>query len=515
MGNLSPWLMLVIGILIGWLLAWVLDRGDKQKLTHRVTQLERDLQTRANDLSECHSRAAAQEQSHRLQIDRLQAEAAACASELATRDAALVALQQTLADSEAAAAAGLAATRAAIDELDLVDVEIIDLGPLRVETVEVEFDDFTKIKGIGPAYAARLGDAGVLSYADLAAIDPPALATLAGVRNWQKVDTDEWVVEAKRLANHPRTIHVGDDLTQIVGIGPSYATRLRAAGIINFGQLAASDAATLNDIIGAPAWRRLDYASWIAQAKLASAGDEPALRALQIDLTGPKRDNLGLVHGVGAQSVDVLENGGITTYADLANATPEQLHALFTAAGVRAGDFDAWIAEAKLRAAGTRVPRKATRTRPVPTGAVQSRACPQDLEQILGVGRVYEQRLYDVGIGSFWEVGMLADEELIDILEIKEFQDVDLAEIKADALRLAEATDTMGHTWDGTEPDDFDILAGIGPVLERRLYAAGICTYEALASSTVEMLEQIATLPAFQSPDFQAWIAQARAEVQH
>ena len=125
------------------------------------------------------------------------------------------------------------------------------------------------------------------------------------------------------------------------------------------------------------------------------------------------------------------------------------------------------------------------------------------------MGRVYEQRLYDVGIGSFWEVGMLADEELTDILEIKEFQDVGLAEIKADALRLAAATDTMGHTWDGTEPDDFDILAGIGPVLERRLYAAGICTYEALAASSVELLEQIAMLPAFQSPDFQAWIAQS------
>ena len=462
--------------------------------------------------------AAALEQSHRLQVDQLQTEAAACASALAARDAELIALQHSLADSEAAAAAGLAATRAAINELDpadveMIDVEVVDLGPLRVETIEIEFDDFTKIKGIGPAYAARLVDAGVHSYADLAAIDPADLAALAGVRNWQKVDTDEWVVEAKRLADHPRTVHIGDDLTQIAGIGPSYATRLRAAGIINFGQLAASDETTLDEIIGAPAWRRLDVANWIAQAKLASGGDEPALRAFQVDLAGPKQDNLGLVHGVGAQSVDVLENGGIATYADLANATPEQLRALFTAAGVRAGDFDAWIAEAKLRAAGKRVPRKATRTRPVPTGAVQSRACPQDLEQIFGVGRVYEQRLYDVGIGSFWEVGMLAEEELTDILEIKEFQDVDLAEIKADALRLAASTDTMGHTWDGTEPDDFDILAGIGPVLERRLYAAGICTYEALASSTVEALAQIAKLPAFQTPDFQAWIAQARAEL--
>ena len=61
---------------------------------------------------------------------------------------------------------------------------------------------------------------------------------------------------------------------------------------------------------------------------------------------------------------------------------------------------------------------------------------------------------------------------------------VDLAAIKADALRLANETDSAGRVWDGTPPDDFEILEGIGQIYERRLYSAGICSYESLAAAT-------------------------------
>lgn len=47
------------------------------------------------------------------------------------------------------------------------------------------------------------------------------------------------------------------------------------------------------------------------------------------------------------------------------------------------------------------------------------------------------------------------------------------------------------------------LLEGIGPVLERWLYAAGICTYEALAAATEQLLERICQPPAFQSPDYE------------
>lgn len=482
MGSISPWIMLAIGIIIGWLLAWLFGRSGQQSLAQRVEDLQADLQRANGNLEEC-----------RAQATTLRADLGRCEAQLAEANNTIAELPR-----ETIAAPDFAATRAGA---------VIDLG------APVHVDDFTQIKGIGPAYAARLAEAGITTYADLSAIGPEDLANVVDVREWQNVDTAAWIAAAQTLADRPARVQVGDDLLRIEGIGPTYATRLRAANITTFAQLADSDEETLAQIIGAPAWRKVAYADWIAQAQLAAAGDEAGLQALQDRLNRRTGNKLGLIAGLGPQSIQVLENAGITGYADLAAADPERLRTLFSAAGVRGGNFAGWIEEAKLRDAGKRVPRMATRTRAIPLGTVQQRSCPQDLEEIAGIGRVYEQRLYAVGIGTYWEVGMLPLEDLNQILDVQEFQDVDLAAIQANALRLAEATDTMGHTWDGTEPDDFEAIEGIGPVLERRLYAAGICTYEALAEATEDLLERVAQAPTFQQPNYEAWITQARARL--
>lgn len=482
MGSITPGLMLVIGIIIGWVLAWLAGRSGREGFSRQIERMQSDLQ-RTNGLLE----------ESRAQARALNEDLANCEAQLAEAGSNLADVQQ--------------GTMTTLDSGPTRASAVIDLG------AQVHVDDFTQIKGIGPGYAARLAEAGITSYADLAAADPEDLANVADVREWQNVDTTTWIAAARTLADRPARVRVGDDLLRIEGIGPTYATRLRAANITTFAQLADSDEETLGQIIGAPAWRKVAYADWIAQARLAADGNEEALSALQDQLNRRTGNRLALIAGLGPQSIQVLENAGITSYADLAAADPEQLRTLFAAAGVRGGNYAGWVEEAKLRAAGKRVPRVAGRTRAIPPGTVQQRSCPQDLEEVVGIGRVYEQRLYVVGIGTYWELGMLPAEELSKILDVQEFQDVDLAAIQANALRLAEATDTMGQTWDGTEPDDFEAIEGIGPVLERRLYAAGICTYEALAAATEDMLERVAQAPAFQQPNYAAWIAQARARL--
>lgn len=134
--------------------------------------------------------------------------------------------------------------------------------------------------------------------------------------------------------------------------------------------------------------------------------------------------------------------------------------------------------------------------------------CPQDLSRIDGIGTVYEQRLYKVGIGSFWDVARAGDDFLKDVLGT--LVDIDLSTIKAHALRLAETTGTMYYSWDGTEPDDFETFPGIGEVYESRLYEAGICTYEALADCTVEQLQAICKAPEMRPPPYTEWIARAK-----
>jgi predicted flap endonuclease-1-like 5' DNA nuclease len=145
----------------------------------------------------------------------------------------------------------------------------------------------------------------------------------------------------------------------------------------------------------------------------------------------------------------------------------------------------------------------------LPEGAVVVR-CPQDLSAVRGIGQLYEQRLYRAGVGTYWMLAELSDEMLNDILEAQAFQDVDLDAIRASAREWMEKTNSSGRVWDATEPDDFEVLEGIGDVYEGRLYDAGICTYASLAALTEAELAEICRAPSFRTPDYAGWIATAQ-----
>ena len=248
------------------------------------------------------------------------------------------------------------------DEPETRAGEVVVAANLPTPAARIEADDLTQVKGIGPKYAASLNAAGITTYAALAHTSPDRLKEIVDAPAWRQVDYPAWIVEARALAEAPRRMVVGDDFTTLEGIGPVYEAKLKHAGIATFAQLAATDEASLKEIIQAPAWRRVNYGEWIEQAKLAAAGDDEGLKALQAELFSRGGDNIALIAGVGEKSAAALNAAGITTYAALAESTPEQVAAIVAAAGLRAGDFDAWIEEAKLRAAGKRV-KRATRIR--------------------------------------------------------------------------------------------------------------------------------------------------------
>ncbi len=208
-------------------------------------------------------------------------------------------------------------------------------------------------------------------------------------------------------------------------------------------------------------------------------------------------DDLTLIVGVGRKTAAALAAAGITSFGALAETAPERLDEITRQAGLQPTDYAAWIAQAR------RLAEKRSQ-------GIRLAACPQDLGRVKGIGSVYETKLYAAGIGTFWELANTDDAELRRILDIKDFQKVDLGAIKETARSLAEATGTVGLGWSGAQPDDFEPLQGIGPVFERRLYDAGICTYEALANATVEQLAEICKAPAWRVPDYASWIAQAK-----
>lgn len=57
-------------------------------------------------------------------------------------------------------------------------------------------DDLTQIQGIGPAYARRLNDNGIFSFAQLAGVDPDELQEMTGVSRW---DPKLWIEQAIAL----------------------------------------------------------------------------------------------------------------------------------------------------------------------------------------------------------------------------------------------------------------------------------------------------------------------------
>ena len=93
----------------------------------------------------------------------------------------------------------------------------------------------------------------------------------------------------------------------------------------------------MKETVQAPAWRRVNYSEWVEQAKLAAAGDTAGLQALQAELFSRGRDNVALIAGVGEKTAAALSAAGITTYAALADSSPERLSEITKAAGVRAG----------------------------------------------------------------------------------------------------------------------------------------------------------------------------------
>ncbi|MEZ4515628.1 MAG: helix-hairpin-helix domain-containing protein [Chloroflexota bacterium] len=389
--------------------------------------------------------------------------------------------------------------------------------PVRLEYFENAYDsmirlawdraaksDLTKIRGIGPKFAATLNEGGITTYDDLAAATPEQLDEIIQPADWQRqqIDFPSWIAQAEAMTRIPGQITTGDDLTELEGIGPTYAARLRDAGITTFAQLAVTNEEALAETINVPAWRKLNYSDWIAQARLKVAGDDSGLKALQDELFKRETDydNLELIYGIGEKSSKAIRAAGITTFAALAEAQPERLETIMQDAGIPSGDYAAWIDEAALRAAGKRV----RRSRKKVTELV---SCPQDLSAVAGIGSALEDRLYTAGVGSYWELAETPDDELSTVISINDADE--LSRIKSSAMQMAVQTNTLGRAWDGTPPDDFEVLEGIGEIFERRLYQAGICTYEALAAQTIDLLQDVCKAPDWNMPNYAAWIAKA------
>jgi predicted flap endonuclease-1-like 5' DNA nuclease len=61
-------------------------------------------------------------------------------------------------------------------------------------------DDLTVIKGVGPVYQWKLRDAGCNSFKQLASADPDQLRRMLDIKNWQRVNIEAWINQARDWA---------------------------------------------------------------------------------------------------------------------------------------------------------------------------------------------------------------------------------------------------------------------------------------------------------------------------
>lgn len=142
------WVGLVIGLIIGWVIEWVIDwlfwrREETNPTPNRTIDL--DLQGKLSALE-------------------------------AEKESLAVRLQEAL-----------------NKEPEVIVKEV-------VKEVMVERDRLQKIHGIGDVFTRRFNHAGVYSFAQLAALNPERVREIINPEEWQAIEPEQWIAEAKQFA---------------------------------------------------------------------------------------------------------------------------------------------------------------------------------------------------------------------------------------------------------------------------------------------------------------------------
>ena len=234
-------------------------------------------------------------------------------------------------------------------------------------------DDLTIIEGVGPQIAELFYSYGLNKFSDLASTDPSQLRQIMAT-DFAMHDPSTWPDQAQMAATGDWDglkawqeqlkggVVVGpqDDLSLIEGIGPKIAELLNANGITSFAELGSRQPTEISAILG-PAFSAHDPATWPQQAQMAASGQWDQLKAWQDELDGGRvvnaqagSDDLTIIEGIGPAIGELINAAGVTTWAQLASTTVEQIREVLNQAGGQyaAHDPTTWPQQAQMAADG-------------------------------------------------------------------------------------------------------------------------------------------------------------------
>ncbi|MFK7769406.1 MAG: DUF4332 domain-containing protein [Mariniblastus sp.] len=223
---------------------------------------------------------------------------------------------------------------------------------------------------------------------------------------------------------------VGDDLTKIEGIGPAIAGHLNAAGITTFAQLAGTDPAQVKQILdNVGGYGAHNTSTWSDQAQLAASGEWEQLKEWQDQLDGgkpsadapapiaatpaPIPEDLTKIEGIGPKIAEHLNAGGITTFAQIAETTAEELQGFLAAGGFGAHQPTTWPEQARMAAAGE-WDKLSQWQDELDGGKI---VASDDLTKVEGIGPKVAELLNAAGIMSFAQLASTSPESIKAILE--------------------------------------------------------------------------------------------------
>lgn len=157
---------LIIGLIVGWVIEWVIDllfwRRDDQKLRNELAEAESKIRILQSQLEEGQT-----DQRRMLNADKN-----------------LRMCQDQLDDAEAT----IEQLRAELNEL--------------AGKIPMEKDRLERVKGIGAIFAKRLNEAGIYTFDQLAAQTPGRIREIIQPKDWQKIEPEKWIAQAKEMAEN-------------------------------------------------------------------------------------------------------------------------------------------------------------------------------------------------------------------------------------------------------------------------------------------------------------------------
>jgi predicted flap endonuclease-1-like 5' DNA nuclease len=120
------------------------------------------------------------------EVSRLQAELAENRQKLATTEHELKTAQARLKEAE--------------QTLEQLRAELnLPVQPAAEPAKNERKDRLERIRGIGAVFARRLNEVGISTFEQLAELSPDRIREIVHVEEWQKIEPEKWIEEAREL----------------------------------------------------------------------------------------------------------------------------------------------------------------------------------------------------------------------------------------------------------------------------------------------------------------------------